>query len=109
MLSILIIVFKALQGLVPKYISKLFTLRNCGINLRGNNILIVPRVTTTSYGLHSLAYQGCKLWNSLPNTIRMINELSKFKSEISKMNFDVDCCIFCGDSNFNCYCKLLYI
>ena len=95
-MHILTIVFKALHGLVPKYISILFTLRNCRINWRGNNILIVPKVNTASYGLHFMAYQGNKLWNSLPNNIRLIHELSKFKSEISKMNFDVDCCTFCG-------------
>ena len=89
------IVFEALHGLVPEYISKLYTLQNCSINLRGDNILVVPRVNTTSHGLHSLAYRGSKLWNSLPNNIRLIHELSKFKLEISKMKFDVVCCTFC--------------
>ena len=87
--NILTLVFKALHGLVPEYISRLFTLRNCKINLRGDNILMVPRVNTTSYGLHSLAYQGSKLWNSLPNNIRLLHELSQFKSEISKLKFDL--------------------
>lgn len=47
--SVLTTVFKALHGFVPEYISKLFKLRNCTINLRGDNILTVPRVNTTTY------------------------------------------------------------
>ena len=56
--SILVLVFKALHGLTPEYISKLFTFRHCNIELRGANILSLPRADTTSYGLHSLSYYG---------------------------------------------------
>ena len=43
--NILTIVFKAFHALFPEYISKLFTLHNCSINLRGDNIrsLTVPK------------------------------------------------------------------
>ena len=60
------------------------------------DILTVPRVNTTSYGRHSLSYHGCKLWNSLPNNIRAIPELSKFKLAISDLKFDAGCCTFCS-------------
>ena len=73
--NILILIYKGLHGLSPEYISKLFTFRNCNRDLRGIDILSVPRVNTTSYGLHSLSYHGCKLWNSFPNNIRAIPEL----------------------------------
>lgn len=36
-----------------------------------------------------IAYQGSKLWNSLPNNTRLLHELSQFKSEISKLKFDL--------------------
>ena len=94
--DILILIYKALRGLSPEYISKLFTFRNCNKDLRGIDILSVPRVNTTRFGLHSVSYHGCKLWNSRLNNIRAIPDISKFKLAISDLKFDADCCTFCG-------------
>ena len=59
--NILILIYKALHGLSPEYIFKLFTFQNCNKDLWVIDILSVPRVNTTSYELHSLSYHGCKL------------------------------------------------
>ena len=87
---------KAVHGLSPEYISKLFTFRNCDKDLQGIDILTLPRAATTSYGLHSVSYYGSKLWNSLPNNIRAIPELRKFEFVISDLIMDTDDCTFCG-------------
>ena len=68
---ILTLVYKSLYGLAPEYITNMFSLKTHSINLRrGTQSLLIPRVNTTTYGLHSLSYYGSKLWNSLPNTTR---------------------------------------
>ena len=87
---------KAVHGLSPEDISKLFTFRNGNKDLQGIDILTLPRAATTSYGLHSVSYYGSKLWNSLPNNIRAIPELRKFEFAISDLIMDTDYCTFCG-------------
>ena len=94
---ILSLVYKSLNGLATEYITNMFSLKTHSINLRasGTNSLFIPRVNTTTYGLHSLSYYGSKLWNSLPNTIRTLPTVTAFKSTIRNLVFDTDCCPFC--------------
>ena len=91
---ILTLVYKSLNGLAPEYITNMFSLKTHSINLRtsGTNSLLIPRVNTTTYGLHSLSYYGSKLWNSLPNTTRSLPTVAAFKSTIRNLVFDTDCC-----------------
>ena len=42
-------------------------------NLRGQHLLNVPRVNTTTYGIHSLRYFASKLWNLLTNSLRLMH------------------------------------
>ena len=59
--DMLILVYKSIHGFAPKYISDLFSLRSSTLNLRGYYSLIIPRVNTTKYGLHSLIYNASTL------------------------------------------------
>ena len=43
----------------------LFQLRTSKYNLRGTDLLTVPRPRTTTYGLNSLKHLALKIWNSL--------------------------------------------
>lgn len=88
---------KSLKGLAPECITNMFSLKTYSINLRtsGTHSLVIPRVNTTRYGLHSLSYYGSKLWNSLPNTTRSLPTVAAFKSAIRNLEFDTDCCPFC--------------
>ncbi len=36
-------------------------------------------VDTTTYGLHSLQYTAATIWNDIPDSIKMIDNLAKFK------------------------------
>ena len=81
------LVYKSLNGLAPEYITNMFSLKTHSINLRtsGTHSLFVPRVNTTKYGLHSLSYYRCKLWNSLPNTTKSLPTVAAFKSTIRNL------------------------
>ena len=63
--DMLILVYLALNNAAPSYISDLFTERQTSISLRGKRRLVIPRVNTTNYGLHSFRYYASKLWNLL--------------------------------------------
>ena len=61
--NILTLVYKSLNGLVPEYITNMFSYQTHSIKLRtsGTRSLAIPRVNTIAYGLHSLSYFGSKL------------------------------------------------
>lgn len=56
---------------VPQGVKELLIKRNPRYNLRGNDTLQVPKVNTTTYGLKSWRYTATKLWNAIPNTVKI--------------------------------------
>ena len=59
-----------LSNKAPPSITNLVSSRSCSYNLRGENMLALPKVNTTKYGLKSWRYFATKIWNDLPNEIR---------------------------------------
>ena len=47
-------------------------------SLRGDAILTLPRVTTTTYEIRSWSYQTARLWNLITNELRTINNYRSF-------------------------------
>ncbi len=41
-------------------------------------------VDTTTYGLHSLQYTAATIWNDIPDSIKMTDNLAEFKSILRK-------------------------
>ena len=64
------LIFKAVNGMLPEYISDLFVVRNNMKNLRDTNKRAVPRKNTTTFGLKYTYFIGAKVWNSLPDELR---------------------------------------
>jgi len=52
----------------PKSIKNLLDFRNTRYDLRGTDILKLPKVNPTTYGLKSWRYLAPKLWNLLPES-----------------------------------------
>ena len=65
-----ILIFKAVNGMLPEYISDLYVARNNVNCLRGTNKLVVPRKKTLNFGLKSTTFICAKVWNSLPDELR---------------------------------------
>ena len=63
----------------PESLRGLIERRNSVYNLRGKDILKIPKSNTTTYGLKSWRYQAAKLWNALPDTVRTAANLKAFK------------------------------
>ena len=57
----------------------LFGHRNSHYDLRGNDILKLPKANTTTYGLKSWRFMAPKLWNSKPDSFRTIRPFKVFK------------------------------
>ena len=65
-------VYKASNDLSPHYIADMFYPRaETQHNLRNTNLLTLPKVKTVKYGKNSLLFEGVKIWNHLPNDIRI--------------------------------------
>ena len=64
-------------------------------NLRNNNELVLPRITTVDFGSESIRDRGPQLRFSLPQDIRNTESISLFKSKIKKW-YGEDCsCRLC--------------
>ena len=62
-----IMTFKALRGIVPTYLTELFTTNNnTTYSLRSNNRNLYLDKPKTNYLKRSFSYRGAMSWNSLP-------------------------------------------
>ncbi len=86
--KILLITYKALNGLAPQYLSELLSHYSPPHPLRSQNSghLIIPRISKSTADGRSFFYLALKLWNNLPNTVREADTLCQFKSRL-KTNF----------------------
>ena len=77
--TMLVEIFKSVHGIGASYLADLFKFGKS--NTRGVN-LIIPRVDSTLYGLHSIRYHGTKLWAALDNQSKTSKDLTDFKTSL---------------------------
>ena len=86
--KILLLTFKCLHGLAPKYLSDLLTVsKPSRYNLRNHmGTLLTPASVKFKVTLGNRAFKSSapKLWNSLPLSIRNIQSLNTFKAQTEK-------------------------
>ena len=83
----LIMVYKTFHGVAPKYMNT-FTLTgnmHSYVTRRNTMSLVIP--TVKSSGRDSFVFQGAKLWNSLPPSIRSCDGISSFKIRCKRYIF----------------------
>ncbi len=81
--KILLLAYKALNGLAPVYLTSLLSRYNPSRSLRSqtSGLLVVPRIAKSTKGGRAFSYLAPKLWNSLPDNVRGYT-LSLFKSRL---------------------------
>ena len=70
----------------PKSIKDLIGHRNSNCDLRGNDILKLPKANTTTYGLGSWRFTAPKLWNLIPDSYRAVQSFKVVKNTIRKLD-----------------------
>ena len=88
--KILLITFKAMHGLAPKYLCDLLTFKSSLYNLRssGSILLSMPAVRSkTTSGDRAFMVAEPTLWNSLPKELRAITNVNSFKAHIKTYLF----------------------
>ncbi len=90
-LKILLITYKALNGLAPQYLSELLSHYSPPRPLRSQNSghLIIPWISKSTAEGRSFFYLAAKLWNNLPNTVREEDTLCQFKSRLNTYLFNL--------------------
>ena len=81
--KILLLVYKSLNGLGPKYIRDLLLPYQPSRPLRssGSGLLCVPRIRT-KHGEAAFSFYAPQIWNKLPENCRNAETLSSFKSRL---------------------------
>ncbi|ROJ36101.1 RING finger protein 166 [Anabarilius grahami] len=89
--KILLITYKALNGLAPQYLSELLMHYSPSRLLRSQNSgqLIIPRISKSTAGGRSFSYLAPKLWNNLPSIVRDADTLCQFKSRLKTYLFNL--------------------
>ena len=64
-------VFKIVNKLSPEYIQDMISIKTSTYNFRGERKADIPRANTTRYGLRSFRSEAPRIWNSLPNNLRV--------------------------------------
>ena len=81
--KILCIIYKCVNGVAPKYLCDLISVRSYPCRTRssecGDKILNVPFTRKSTFADRSISVYGPKVWNALPINIRAIDNYDTFK------------------------------
>ena len=88
--KVLLLTYKALNGLAPSYLEELLIPYCPTRALRSQNaeLLVVPRVSKSRMGARAFSYQAPLLWNQLPIWVRGAETVTSFKNELKTLLFD---------------------
>ena len=82
--KILSLVYKAINGFSPSYISNLLSFCSSSYSLRScsNKLLHFPKSKLKCYGDRGFSIAAPKLWNTIPAFLRNANSLNSVKKQL---------------------------
>ena len=94
---ILIECFKYINDINPNILINVFNFRNHDHDTRGIQMLQLPQANTITHGINSFRYQAPKLWNSIPDYMKLAENEDAFKFMIKNWKPTCHCgsCIMC--------------
>ena len=72
-------IYKTLNELNPGYMKDIFQVQQSAYSTRRPYNIKVPKVNQTTFGTRSIRYEGAKIWNHLPNSLKSAETLEIFK------------------------------
>ena len=85
--DMLITINSCFEEKAPTPIVNLLKVKDTKYNLRGTNMLLLPKVRSTKHGLMSFRYFAPKTWNALPDSIRSLAGTREFLRKIRHVTF----------------------
>ena len=82
--KVLMLVYKALNGMAPLYITELLSYRKCSRTLRSTDqkLLAVPKLRLKTYEDRAFSVAAPELWNKLPLDLRSLDTINLFKKHL---------------------------
>jgi len=82
--KVLLLVYKALNGMAPLYITELLSYGTCSRMLRSTDqkLLAVPKSRLKTYGDRAFSVAAHKLWSELPLDFRSLDTINLFKKHL---------------------------
>ena len=93
--SLAIEIYKFQASLTQSIMSDLFVTRENNYNLRNFQELESSLRRTVKFGTEIISYRGPQIWNLIPERIRALETLNKFKKEIKTWKCDACPCRMC--------------
>ena len=89
--KILLLVYKSLHNQAPSYIRDMLVRYIPGRPLRsaGTELLKVPDARTVRYGMAAFSVYAPRLWNTLPESLRVAETLETFKRNLKTYLFSL--------------------
>ena len=85
-------VFQSLNNLNPKFMWSYFVFKYITCNIRKGPLLTLPAAKSTSYGINSVVFRTCLLWNSLSQSIKHSESFVELKTKTKDLaNIGVSC------------------
>ena len=76
--------FKVYRNLSPNIVAEIFRGRRNNYNLRHSSFFSIPYVKTVYHGSESLSNLGPRIWDLVPSTLKELDDVNSFKTQIKK-------------------------
>ena len=88
-------IYKSLADVNPDFMKPYFKIKEMPYNLRNGYALKLPSTNSTYYGINSVLFRACLLWNQLPLSIKQSQSLLEFKSKMKTLRNVFCSCAIC--------------
>ena len=88
-------IYKTLNDFNPGYMKDIFQVQQSAYSTRRPYKMKVPRVNQTAFGTRSILYEGAKIWNHLPNSLKSAETLEIFTNLMKTWEGPNCKCNFC--------------
>ena len=89
--KMLLLAYECFYNFAPSYLVELLKRYTPVRNLRSSKkkMFVIPPVQTRSYGERSFTYTASTLWNNLPEHLKNIDSIDKFKIALKTHLFNI--------------------
>ena len=88
-------VYRIVNDIAPDYNKDLINTKQSNYTFRRENQASLPAAESTRYGLRSFRYETARIWNSLPNDLRLVESFPQFKRLLHAWDGDICGCHLC--------------
>ena len=91
--------YPCLTDISPNFVKNIFTVGDQPYDLRGGSKIIQPLVNIKTFGWKTFGYEGARIWNKLPETLKNAADVNVFKNSInhwSGLTCQCGNCVICS-------------